>query len=127
MNSGATFILYCFLGGILLTISIYLYFKPTKEVDEETEEILDCDKIFKKLKSSQCTRDDLYYYTDYFFKNYQTLKPNIKQNKDLLKIICLHKHTNAKIILKTQESLSNLNPNIKNQLNKIVEIRAGIR
>ncbi|MCE3038548.1 hypothetical protein [Helicobacter anatolicus] len=127
METQAVFVAYCVIGVILLVVSARLYYKKTQKDNEMLESgELNCNLIFKKLKSSQCAREDLYYYIDYFFKNYHTLKPSIKQSKDLLKIVCLHKHTNAQIILKTQKLLIDLNPNIKYQLNKIVEIRAGI-
>ncbi len=48
------------------------------------------------------------------------------QKIDFLKAVCLHQNTNAQIILRVQTDLTRLNPNMKNQINQIVEIRAGL-
>ena len=130
MSPDAVFMLTCFVAVLLLVAGTLFYFRTPKnkkiELDALEEEIMDTQIIINLLKNSQTTKEDLYYLVDLFFKNYSQLHPTNQQKKDLLKAVCLHHQTNTHIILRTQEGLTQLNPSLKQQLNRIVEIRAGL-
>lgn len=128
MNPELFFVLFCFVGLILVVVITVFSLRTKKPVAKNINAVsLDPEVLISSLKSSYSSKEDLYETVDTFFKNYHTIKPNNTQKKDFLKAVCLHRHTNAQIILKTQETLSNLSPDLKNQLSKIVEIRAGLR
>lgn len=129
ISPNGVFVVTCFIGvGLLVALTLFYYRSPrNKKLPQEIKkDELDCNSIISFLKISSSTKDDLYFLVDIFLKDYSQLNPTSQQVKDFLKAVCLHRHTNAQIILRTQETLSELNPALKSQLNKIVEIRAGI-
>lgn len=128
MNPELFFVLFCFIGLTLVVAITIFSLRTKKPITKNADTVsFDPEVLIASLKSSYSSKEDLYETVDTFFKNYHTIKPSNTQKKDFLKAVCLHKHTNAQIILKTQETLSSLSPELKNQLSKIVEIRAGLR
>ena len=128
ISPNGVFVVTCFIGvGLLVALTLFYYRSPrNKKLPQEIKkDELDCNSIISFLKMSGSSKDDLYFLV-VFLKDYSQLNPTSQQVKDFLKAVCLHRHTNAQIILRTQETLSGLNPALKSQLNKIVEIRAGI-
>lgn len=121
------FILFCFGGVILLALITFITLRQPKQNAKEIKNLVTSPEIIiSAIKSPYSTQEDLQQNINLFFKNYHLMKPTSIQKTDFLKAVCLHQHTNAQIILKAQTNLTRLEPNMKNQFNKIVEIRAGL-
>ncbi|WP_104697971.1 MULTISPECIES: hypothetical protein [unclassified Helicobacter] len=121
------FILFCFGGVILIAIITFvLLYRPKQNTKDSKTIATSPEVIISSLKSSYSTQEDLRQNIDLFFKHYHSMSPTNMQKIDFLKAVCLHQNTNAQIILRVQTDLTRLNPNMKNQINQIVEIRAGL-
>ncbi len=126
MNLGLYFALFCFIASGL-SIFLTLFFLRSKKQDPKPQDdFLSTDLIIKILKSPLSDKTELYGKVDLFFEQYALLHPTDHQKREFLKAICLHKHTNAQIILKTQKQLDALNPHLQRHFDRIVKIRAGL-
>lgn len=131
LSPNSVFVLFCFVSvALLVAITLFYYRQPKAKkapLGSEKDEVeLDARSIIYMLKLPNSTKENLSCLVDHFLREYSRINPTPHQVKEFLKAVCLHRYTNAQMIIRTQEALTSLNPSLKTQLNRIVEIRAGI-
>ncbi|PAF46836.1 hypothetical protein BKH46_06375 [Helicobacter sp. 12S02634-8] len=127
MNPNAIFIIVSFIivFGVFFIALIQLTKKKSKIPPQE--EGIDFDTLMILVNSRYSTYQDLRKAIEYFFAYYQDWKLSRAQKRNFLFAACLHKNTNAKLILQTQKRLSELNPDMRDEFEKIVKRAMDIR
>ncbi|PAF41488.1 hypothetical protein [Helicobacter sp. 11S03491-1] len=128
MNPNAFFIIVSFvvvMGVFIITLIKLLGKKKQQEFAEEI--IVDYETVMLLLDSKYSTPKDLQKAIDYFFNNYRNWNLSKSQKKNFLFTLCVHVNANSKLILQTQKRLTKLNPQMKNDFEKIVKKAIDMR
>ncbi|PAF52058.1 hypothetical protein [Helicobacter sp. 13S00477-4] len=129
MNPNAFFIIISFVIvlGIFFVALVLLLNKKKQKFQTVIEDIVSYETVMLLINSKYSTLKDLEKATKFFFDNYQDWHLSKTQKKNFLFSICVHKSVNSKIIINIQNKLTVLNPQLKEEFEKVVKQAIDIR